>query len=130
MLAEDPAASNSSPASSHLATYMPKAWISKCHFAVIDAAKGIHAYKDDHGKDISHIYSYNKVMSHKDRQGICQILNRTQFKVLAWYQSPEESRKAGLTDVQFVMRIPMQSTGNEKFSVFIFIKDQPKPKRK
>jgi hypothetical protein len=69
-------------------------------------------------------------MSHKDRQGICQILNRTQFKVLAWYQNPEESRKAGLTDVQFVMRIPMQSTGNEKFSVFIFIKDQPKPKRK
>lgn len=47
------------------------------HFAVVDAAKSQTSYVDEAGNDITHIYSYNKVMSIADRQGICEILNRT-----------------------------------------------------
>ena len=61
-------------------------------------------------------------MSIKDRQGICEILNKTNYRVLAWYFGPDDTRKAGLKDFKFIVRIPMQSTGNEKFSVFIYIK--------
>ncbi len=60
-----------SPTSHHLVSYQPKIWITKCHFSVIDAAKNIDSYKDENGKDITHIYSYNKVMSPQDRIGIC-----------------------------------------------------------
>ena len=40
-----------------------------------DAAKPDQSYVDDDGKDITHIYSYNKVMSEEDRAGIAKILN-------------------------------------------------------
>ena len=65
-------------------------------------------------------------MSIKDRQGICEILNKTDYRVLAWYFGPDDTRKAGLKDFKFIVRIPMQSTGNEKFSVFIYIKSKAK----
>ena len=41
--------------------------------------------------DITHIYSYNKVMSFADRKDISKILNKTNFKLLAWYFGPRES---------------------------------------
>jgi hypothetical protein len=62
-------------------------------------------------------------MSAQDRLGICKILNRTNFRVLAWYFGPDETSKSGLTNFKFVMRMPMQSTGKEKFSVYIYIKE-------
>lgn len=37
-------------------------------------------------------------MSTKDREGICHILNKTNFRVLAWYFGPDDTRKAGLTN--------------------------------
>jgi len=92
-------------------------------FNLIDAAKGIKSYVDSKGKDITHIYSYNKVMSVSDREGICKILNKTNFRVLAWYFGPEDTKKSGLVNFRFIKRIPMQSTGSEKFSVFIYIKE-------
>jgi hypothetical protein len=48
-------------------------------------------YRDSFGNDISHIYSYNKVMSPDDRREISKILNRTNFKIMAWYFGPRES---------------------------------------
>jgi len=93
-------------------------------FTLIDAAKGIKRYVDHKGKDITHIYSYNKVMSVSDRESICKILNKTDFRVLAWYFGLDDTEKSGLTNVKFVKRIPMQSTGSEKFSVFIYIKQK------
>lgn len=48
------------------------------------------------GEDYTHIYSYNKVMSACDRRGICKILNRTNFKIVAWYFGPEKTRQDGL----------------------------------
>ncbi len=99
------------------------------HFAVVDAAQNPDSYKDESGNDITHIYSYNKVMSIADRQSICEILNRTQWRVLAWYFGPDDTRKSGLLHFEYVTRIPMQSTGNEKFSAFIYIKDQQAAKK-
>ncbi len=92
-------------------------------FEIVDAAKGTKRYVDSKGKDITHIYSYNKVMSVNDREAICKILNKTDYRVLAWYFGPDDTKKSGLTNFRFVKRIPMQSTGAEKFSVFIYIKE-------
>jgi hypothetical protein len=94
-------------------------------FQQVDAAKFKKSYTDADGKDITHIYSYNKVMSPEDAKSICETLNRTDFRVLAWYMSPENSKKAGLKNVQHVHTLPMQSTGQEKFSAFFYIKDRP-----
>lgn len=129
---ESPLKSDNDTGYKHLVDYKPEEWIELVRFAVVDAAKVCESYQDESGKDITHIYSYNKVMSLKDRQGICEILNGTSWRVLAWYFGPDDTRKAGLTNFTYVMRIPMQSTGNEKFSVFIFIKEvvaQPALKR-
>jgi len=60
------------------------------NFEVADAAKNI-KYTDQFGKDITHIYSYNKIMSSSDRRYISKILNKTNFKLMAWYFSPRES---------------------------------------
>jgi len=84
----------------------------------------VEKYVDQNGKDITHIYSYNKVMSVQDRIGICKILNRTNWRVLAWYFGPDETSKTGLTNFKFVLRMPMQSTGKEKFSVYVYIKER------
>ena len=63
-------------------------WVDLVNFRVCDAAKPDEKYVDDLGNDITHIYSYNKVMSFEDREGIAKILNRTNYKVLAWYFNP------------------------------------------
>jgi len=44
------------------------------------------------GKDFTHIYSYNKVMSKNDCKGISEILNRTNFRILAWYFNPDKTK--------------------------------------
>jgi len=55
-----------------------------------DAAKN-KKYVDSQGNDITHIYSYNKIMSTNDRRCISKILNKTNFRLMAWYFSPRES---------------------------------------
>jgi hypothetical protein len=66
-------------------------WYDRVSFQVCDAAKYMEKYRDSFGNDISHIYSYNKVMSPDDRREISKILNRTNFKIMAWYFGPRES---------------------------------------
>lgn len=72
----------------------------------------------------SHIYSYNKLMSKECRGKICQILNNTDYKVLAWYSNPIQTKNSGLKDFEFLCKFPMQSTSTEKFHVYVYIKKQ------
>jgi len=83
-------------------------WNQLVTFEQADAAKPVSCYMDSMtGKDISHIYSYNKVMSIEDRKSICDILNRTDFKVLAWYASERETEASGLKNVRLLYKMPM-----------------------
>jgi len=61
-------------------------------------------------------------MSDSDRYGICKILNRTNFKVMAWYFGPEKTRQDGLKNFKLLYKSPMQSTGNEKFTCYVYYK--------
>jgi len=74
-------------------------WFESVNFEICDAATRIEKYVDSRGQDMTHIYSYNKVMSLKDRQDIAKILNRTNFRLLAWYFNPKESAQCGLKKV-------------------------------
>lgn len=81
-------------------------------FNLCDAAQDVEKYQDSYGQDITHIYSYNKIMSITDHKKIAETLNRTNFKILAWYIGPRDSCAAGLKRVKLVHKMPMQSTGN------------------
>jgi len=82
----------------------------------------VEKYCDSQGQDFTHIYSYNKVMSVNDRRGICQILNRTNFRIMAWYFDPKNTRKTGLKHFDLLYKAPMLSTGNEKFTCYLYFK--------
>lgn len=97
-------------------------WCERVSFEVCDAAKPQDKYIDSRGNDITHIYSYNKVMSLNDRKAISKILNKTNFKLMAWYFNPRDSAKSGLKRVKLAYKIPMHSTGKEKFTVYIYFK--------
>ena len=91
-------------------------WHELVSFEMCDAAKPNQKYVNERsGEDISHIYSYNKVMSKTDCQGICEILNRTNFKILAWYYGPKDTESFGLKNFELLCKMPMASTGAEKF---------------
>jgi len=76
-------------------------------FEVADAAKMPDKYKDSYGEDITHIYSYNKVMTFEDRKNICRTLNKTNFKIMAWYWGPRDSAQCGLKRVALAHKMPM-----------------------
>ena len=61
-------------------------------------------------------------MSVNDRKGICQILNRTNFRIIAWYFDPKNTRKTGLKHFELLYKAPMLSTGNEKFTCYVYYK--------
>ena len=63
-------------------------------------------------------------MSRADRKGISKILNRTNFRIMAWYFSPKESAQSGLKRVKLACKMPMQSTGKEKFTVYVYFLKQ------
>ena len=63
-------------------------------------------------------------MSKECRKKISKVLNKTDFKVLAWYNNPEQTVRSGLKYCHFVCKFPMQSTSTEKFSVYVYIKDK------
>lgn len=94
----------------------------KVFFELIDAAIGLEKYQTNEKTDITHIYSYNKVMSKHDRKRIAETLNRTNFKILAWYFTPVETRRCGLRDVVPMGRMRMQSTGKENFTCYLYLK--------
>jgi hypothetical protein len=83
-------------------------WANRCSFKLIDAAK-VKKYTEfsDESKDITHIYSYNKVMSPQDRKGICKILNRTNYRIMAWYFGPKDAEKCGLKNFKLLHQMPM-----------------------
>ncbi len=70
----------------------------------------------------THIYAYNKLMSKECRCKIASVLNNTDFKVLAWYSNPIQTKSSGLKDFDFVCKFPMQSTSTEKFCVYVYVK--------
>lgn len=98
-------------------------WFERVDFKEADAAKN-DKYVDSEGKDITHIYSYNKVMSISDRVSIAKILNKTNFKLMAWYFSPRDTAHCGLKRVKLAYQMPMPSTGKQKFMVYIYYKIQ------
>ena len=61
-------------------------------------------------------------MNKECRSKIAKILNRTNYKILAWYSNPKQTKKAGLKDFYFVCKFPMQSTSTEKFHVYVYLK--------
>ena len=64
-------------------------------------------YVDDTGRDFTHIYSYNKVMSLNDTAGIAYTLNKTNWKILAWYFDPTVSWECGLRDFALLGQMTM-----------------------
>ena len=61
-------------------------------------------------------------MSDEDLKDICKILNRTNWRVLAWYFDKDTTRACGLKHFGYLGSMPMPSTGKEKFSTFVFFK--------
>ena len=43
---------------------------------------------------------------------------------MAWYFGPRESAQSGLKKVKLAYKMPMQSTGKEKFTVYVYFKTQ------
>lgn len=105
-----------------LRSFYSNNWVDLVNFRVCDAAKPEENYVDDDGRDITHIYSYNKVMSLQDLAGIATILNKTNYRVLAWYFNPYDSERCGLRDFVCLGRMPMQSTGGERFTVYVYFR--------
>lgn len=91
----------------------------KCKFYSVDKL-------NDKGEEMhfTHIYAYNKLMSKECRGKIAQILNNTNYKVLAWYSNPLQTKNSGLRNFDFVCKFPMQSTSTEKFCVYVYVKRQ------
>ena len=101
----------------------------KCSFLCNDATK----YDDYHYNPpfdskkemkhpFTHIYSYNKLMGDTCKEKVCEILNNSDWKVLAWYTNERQTRESGLENFKFVASFPMTSTGNQKFSCYVYIK--------
>mmetsp|Transcript_42087 Transcript_42087/g.30858 ORF Transcript_42087/g.30858 Transcript_42087/m.30858 type:complete len:86 (+) Transcript_42087:482-739(+) len=59
-------------------------------------------------------------MSVNDRMKICKILNRTNYRILAWYFGFKETEHCGLRNFKLLYSMPMQSTGGEKFTVYVY----------
>ena len=101
----------------------------KCSFLCNDATK----YNDYHydppfdakketKHPFTHIYSYNKLMGDTCKEKICEILNNSDWKVLAWYTNEKQTRESGLENFKFIASFPVTSTGNQKFSCYVYIK--------
>ena len=78
--------------------------------------------KDEKQQTFTHIYSYNKLMGDTCKEKICEILNKTDWKVLAWYTNERQTYQSGLENFQYVTSFSMTSTGNQKFSCYVYIK--------
>lgn len=96
-------------------------WYKLTSFIAEDAT--IHSFFGYENKHhFTHIYAYNKLMSKECRQKIAKILNRTKFKILAWYSNPKQTKNSGLKNFALIAKMPMQSTSTEKFHVYVYIK--------
>lgn len=43
---------------------------------------------------------------------------------MAWYFSPRDTAKCGVKRVRCLYKMPMQSTGKEKFTVYVYFKTE------
>jgi len=50
-------------------------------------------------------------MGHDCLWGIARALNKTNFKILAWYVNERDTRDCGVRNIRFLLRKPMISTG-------------------
>ena len=100
--------------------YFPD-WHTKVNFISQDATKNRNFSNDKH-QHYTHIYSYNKLMSSDCRQSMAKVLNKTNYKILAWYSNPKQTEQCGLKGVKFICKFPMQSTSTEKFHCYVYIK--------
>ena len=105
-----------------LNSHYTDSWPDLVDFEMCDAAKLPERYCDPDGRDYTHIYSYNKVMSPKDIEGIATILNRTNYRILAWYFNPRVTESSGLRDFVTLGHMPMKTTGGENFTVYVYLK--------
>ena len=96
-------------------------WWSKANFECEDATN-MKIFSNDKNEHCTHIYSYNKIMSDDCRYKVAKILNKTNFKVLAWYLTPKQTEKIGLRNCLYLCSFTMQTTSTEKFNVYIYIK--------
>ena len=96
-------------------------WWENIKFCLKDATK-LTCYANEKGVHYTHIYSYNKLMNFGCRKKMSKILNNTKFKILSWYSNPKQTYKAGIKNVIFLCRIPMNATSTEKFSVYVYMK--------
>lgn len=96
-------------------------WYNKTSFISQDATINKN-FVNDKKEHFTHIYAYNKLMSKECRSKIAKILNKTKFKVLAWYSNPKQTKSAGLKYFTFLCKFPMQSTSTEKFHVYVYLK--------
>jgi len=96
-------------------------WWKNSNFQLQDASK-LKVYLNEKGQHYTHIYSYNKLMTKETIKKMSKILNKTEFKILAWYFNPTQTIESGLTNIRFICRVPMQTTSTEKFSVYIYMK--------
>jgi len=104
-------------------------WYEKVKFISNDATK-YKVYCNDNKEVYTHIYSYNKLMSKECRSRIAKVLNKTNYKVLAWYSNPKQTVKSGLKNFKFICKFPMQSTSTEKFHCYVYVKVKDKAKNK
>ena len=78
-------------------------------------------------RDYTHIYSYNKVMHRDTIENICTALNKTNYKVLAWYFPPSYTWKCGLRNFKCLYKMGMSTTGHQNFYVYIYIRVKNTP---
>lgn len=72
-------------------------WANNITFTCANAAN-LERYTSN-GRDCTHIYSYNKLMSLEDSHLIINALNRTDFRVLVWSYDYRTSCSFGLKDI-------------------------------
>ena len=96
-------------------------WVDQISFICEDAT-AFPMFTDLNGKHFTHIYSYNKLMAKSTRDKIVKVLNKTNFKILAWYSNPKVTKDSGLKNVELLCKYPMQSTSTEKFYIYFYIK--------
>lgn len=84
-------------------------WVSKVFFEcgnATDTEAFIHPVDDS---SFTHIYSYNKLMSDNELKAISKILNKSDFKVLAWSKNQHQTEVSGLMDYEFIGQLPMKN---------------------
>eukprot|EP00826_Nyctotherus_ovalis_P002824 TRINITY_DN10568_c0_g3_i3.p1 TRINITY_DN10568_c0_g3~~TRINITY_DN10568_c0_g3_i3.p1 ORF type:complete len:353 (-),score=70.28 TRINITY_DN10568_c0_g3_i3:148-1206(-) len=99
-------------------------WHKLVSFLQTDASR-FTSYKNAAGEDYTHIYSYNKVMTKETIKDVCRILNNTDYRVLAWYFNENETRKCGLKNFLMIRKVPMLTTGGQKFIMYLYVKAKP-----